>query len=83
MQHDTNVNLTNLDENIENSMILSSLYKYVKANYDNNLSISDIILDFCEINGYNEEFIGEIIKLDAQLTDFIKTDCLKRHILKH
>lgn len=71
------------NESIEDAVILSDLYKFIKANYNEDMSISDLVLDFCEINEHNEEHVGEIIKLDTQLADFIKTDCLKRHILKY
>lgn len=66
----------------EDGKILWSLYHYLKQNYNDSISITDLILEFCSDYNLNEEEIGNLITQDRQLYNLVKVDCKQRKFFK-
>lgn len=46
-------------------------------------SLSDYILDFCDLNNYRVEEVAALIKSDKELKTLLKQDCIFRGIFKN
>lgn len=56
--------------------ILNKLYKFIKEN-KNDMSVMDILEEFCNSNDISYEEIGEIINADKYLYDYVYNQCKK------
>lgn len=61
--------------------ILNKLYKFIKEN-KNDMSVMDILEEFCNSNDISYEEIGEIINADKYLYDYVYNQCRKDKYFK-
>lgn len=68
-----------LDEEIDKkyTILVSEVIEYIEQvkNTENNLSLIDIISDYCFKRGIEPEMMGDAIKNDVYFTSFISKDC--------
>jgi hypothetical protein len=63
---------------------LDALLEFVieKKSLDSEISLLDLVLEFCYINELDEEFIGSMIANDSKFKELLRIDCLTTGVLK-
>lgn len=63
--------------------ILNKVYDFLRNNkIKNNLTIVDLLLDFCELNDLDIVEVGDAISHDSYLKEFIKLECKKINVIQ-